>query len=87
MGECTWKVEEREDWESRSLSFLSHSELTRVYVAYSLLLNPMQFLPALDGALEELVVAIHQPAKHDIVGKNCESILLRRPKFFVRETR
>lgn len=41
--------------------------------ADSLLLQPMQFLPAFDGALQQLIANIHEPTRHDIQGKECES--------------
>ena len=37
--------------------------------ADGLLMNPMEFLPAIDAALLQLVQALHDPLKHDIHGK------------------
>jgi len=39
---------------------------------YRLLLQPMQYIPAIDGALTQLVTSLHDVVKHDIVGKECE---------------
>jgi hypothetical protein len=38
-----------------------------------LLLEPMQYIPAFDGALQQLIANIHEPTRHDIQGKECES--------------
>jgi hypothetical protein len=38
-----------------------------------LLLQPMQYIPAIDGALTQLVTSLHDVVKHDIAGKECES--------------
>jgi hypothetical protein len=38
-----------------------------------LLLQPTQFIPAIDGALSQLVSSIHVVGKHDIAGKECSS--------------
>ncbi|KAJ9093168.1 MCM DNA helicase complex subunit [Naganishia friedmannii] len=37
--------------------------------ADGLLLQPMQFLPAFEGALQQLIANIHEPNRHDIQGK------------------
>jgi DNA replication licensing factor MCM3 len=37
-----------------------------------LLLQPTDFLPALDTALLQLVQALHDPVKHRIAGNECE---------------
>lgn len=41
----------------------------------SLLLQPMQFIPAFDGALQQLIANIHEPTRHDIQGKECELLV------------
>lgn len=38
-------------------------------MADGLLLQPMQYIPAVDGALTQLVTSLHDPIKHDILGK------------------
>ena len=37
-----------------------------------MLLQPMQYIPAVDGALTQLVTSLHDPIKHDILGKECQ---------------
>ena len=37
-----------------------------------LLLQPTSYLPAFDAALLQLVQALHDPVKHNIVGNECE---------------
>lgn len=32
----------------------------------------MQYIPAVDGALTQLVTSLHDPIKHDILGKECQ---------------
>jgi DNA replication licensing factor MCM3 len=38
----------------------------------------MQYIPAIDGALTQLVTSLHDPIKHDIAGKEC--------KFYISDT-
>lgn len=33
----------------------------------------MQYIPAIDGALTQLVTSLHDVVKHDIAGKECTS--------------
>lgn len=44
-------------------------------IFHSLLLQPMQFLPAFEGALQQLIANIHEPNRHDIQGKECRSFI------------
>lgn len=45
--------------------------------ADGLLLQPTAFLPALEGAVKQMVQALHEPAKHNITDKDCKLLLTR----------
>lgn len=54
-------------------SLISHAAHALEIAAdeFSLLLQPMSFLPAFDAALSELVKTLHDPTKHKITGNEC----------------
>lgn len=48
------------------------ADVSSCWGLFRLLLQPMQYIPAVDGALTQLVTSLHDPIKHDILGKECQ---------------
>lgn len=61
-----------DDEQVRLIVDLNHIRSYERSYADGLLLQPMEYVPALDAALTQLVQSLHNPTKHKIENKQCK---------------
>lgn len=61
-----------DDEQVRLIVDINHIRSYERSYADGLLLQPMEYVPALDAALMQLVQSLHNPTKHKIEDKQCE---------------